>query len=123
MIKHILITAAGLAVATAVVPGIDLPNGWTTSGWLTLLGVAIVFGIVNAIVKPLFKVLTSCLIMLTFGLFLLVVNGAMMLLTSYLCGVLGLNWHVDSWLPAIEGALIVAIVSFLAAKLLKDKHK
>lgn len=123
MIKRILIAALALAVATLVLPGITLTGGWTLDGVLTLIGVAIVFGVVNAIIKPLFKVLTGCVIMLTFGLFLLVVNGAMMLLTSYLCGVLGLGWRVDNWLTAIEGALIVAVVSFLGGKFFKDKRK
>ncbi|MCL2783142.1 MAG: phage holin family protein [Propionibacteriaceae bacterium] len=122
MIKRIVINALALAAATFVLPGITLKDGWTTNGVLTLIGVAIVFGVVNAVVKPLFKVLTGCLIMLTFGLFLLVVNAAMMLLTSYLCDQLTLGWHVADWVTAIEGGLIVAVVSFLAAKLLKDNR-
>ena len=128
MIKRILINALALAVATFVLPGITLASAGTlkgiatTKGALTLLGVAIVFGVVNAVVKPLFKVLTGCIIMLTFGLFLLVINAGMMLLTSWLCGKLGLGWNVADWLTALEGALIVAVVSFLAAKLLKEKH-
>ena len=125
MIKRIVINALALAVATWVLPGITLADGsgqiWTLDNGLTLLGVAIIFGIVNAVVKPLFKVLTSCLIMLTFGLFLIVINGGMMLLTSWLCGEFGLAWRVDGWEPALLGGLIVAAVSFLAAKFLKDK--
>jgi len=127
MIKRIIADALALAVATLVLPGITLVAGeplkglLTAKGALTLLVVAVIFGIVNAIVKPLFKALTGCLVMLSFGLFLFVINGAMMLLASWLCGQFGLGWHVDGWLTAIEGGVIVAIVSFLAAKFIKSK--
>jgi len=135
MIKRIIIDALALAVATLVVPGINIQKPWWPGGVLTLLGVAVIFGIANAIVKPLFKKLTGCLVMLTFGLFLLVINGALMLLVSWVCGQLGLGWSVqgtgDFWTGppwwsstfavAIEGGIIVAVVSFLAAKLLKDR--
>jgi len=134
MIKRTLITAVGLAVASWLLPGITLADGWTMKGIATLVGVALVFGIINAVIKPLFKVLTGCLVLLTFGLFLLVINAAMMLLTSYVCGRLGLGWQiagtssfsaitVQTLLVALEGSLIVSVVSFLASKLLKDRKK
>jgi len=121
MIKRIIITALALLVASLVVPGITLADPWSVRGISTILGVAVIFGIVNAIVKPIFKVLTGCFILLTFGLFLLIINGFMMLLVSWLCGQFGLGWHVDSLLAAIEGGVIVAVVSFLAAKLIKSR--
>ena len=121
MIKRIVIDALALAVATLVLPGITLADPLSVRGVLTILGVAVVFGILNALVKPLFKALTGCLVMLTFGLFLFVINGAMMLLASWICGQLGLGWNVDGWLTAIEGGIIVAVVSFLAAKFIKGK--
>jgi len=130
MIKRIIIDALALAVATLVVPGINIKPPWWPGGVLTLLGVAVIFGIVNAIVKPLFRKLTGCFVMLSFGLFLLVINGAMMLLVSWLCGYFGLGWSVSGTGPewwqsifavAVEGGIIVAVVSFLAAKLLKDR--
>jgi len=127
MIKHILITALALAVATWALPGITLAKPLWPNGVLTLIGVAIIFGIVNGVIKPLFKALTGCLIMLTFGLLLLVINAAMMLLTSWVCGQLGLGWAIvgDGWqntlIVAIEGSLIVSVVSFVAAKLFTDR--
>jgi len=121
MIKRIIIDALALLVASLVVPGITLTDPWSVRGILTILGVAVIFGIVNAIVKPIFKVLTGCFIMLTFGLFLLIINGLMMWLVSWASGQLGLGWHVGTLLAAIEGGVIVAVVSFLAAKLLKEK--
>jgi len=128
MIKRILITAVGLAAATFIIPNIKLSSGFTWQGFLTLLGVAIIFGVINAVVKPLFKALTGCLITLTFGLFLVVINAVLMLLTSWACVKLGLGWHIQSgpWtdmlLTAIEGSIIVSIVSFLASKLLRDRR-
>ena len=132
MIKRIIINAIALAVATWVVPGITLQLPWWPQGVLTLLGVAVIFGLANAIVKPLFKALTGCFVMLTFGLFLLVINGVLMLLVSWLCGYLGLGWNVSGTGPewwqsvfavAIEGGIVVSVVSFLAAKLLKDRKR
>jgi len=128
MIKHILITAAALAVATVVLPGITVAKPWWYQGVLTLLGVAIIFGIINAIIKPLFKSLGGCIIMITFGLALLVINALMMLATSWVCGVLGIGWHIggkdwiDTFIIALEGSLIVSIISFLGAKLFNDKR-
>ena len=122
MIKHILISAAALGVATFALPGIHMFKPWWYEGALTLLGVAVIFGIINAIVKPVFKSISGCIIMLTFGLALLVINAAMMLLTSWVCTRAGLGWQIigSNWLDtliiAIEGSLIVSIVSFIGAK-------
>jgi len=127
MIKRIIVDALALAVATLVLPGITMVAGesfkglLTSKGALTLLGVAVIFGIINAIVKPLFKKLTGCLVMITFGLFLFIINGAMMLLASWICGQFGLAWNVDGWVTAIEGGVIVAVISFLAAKFIKAR--
>jgi len=130
MIKHILITALALAAATWILsPSITLVKPLWPNGVLTLIGVAIIFGVVNGVVKPLFKTLTGCFIMLTFGLLLLVINACMMLLTSWACGKLGLGWTIngDGWFNtlviAVEGSLIVSVVSFVAAKLLGGRRR
>jgi putative membrane protein len=116
MLKRLLINAIALAVTTFLLMGRGITldtSDWLTTG-LTILGVAVIFGLINAIVKPIFKALTGCLIMLTFGLFLLVINGALLMLTSWICGQLGLGWHiVVFWPTAVIGALIVSVVSFL----------
>jgi putative membrane protein len=97
-------TALALWVATEVVPGVDYRGPW----W-TLLVVAIVFGVVNALVRPLVLALTCPLVILTLGLGLLLVNGAMLGLTAWLAG----DWFtVDGFLPAFLGALVISIVSF-----------
>ena len=98
-------TSLALWVATEVVPGVDYHGPW----W-TLLVVAVVFGVVNALVRPLVLALTCPFVILTLGLGLLLVNGAMLGLTAWLAG----DWlTVDGCLPACLGALLISIVSFL----------
>jgi putative membrane protein len=105
-IVRLLVNAAALFVATRVVPGVEY-----TGGWVPFFGVALVFGVVNAFVGTLTKILTFPLILLTLGLFLLVVNGFMLWLTSAVSETLGLGFHVRGFWPAFWGALVVSIVS------------
>jgi putative membrane protein len=103
---RLLINAAALWVATRLVPGV------TYSGDVVpLLGVALVFGIVNAFIRPIAKLLALPLIILTLGLFALVVNGLMLWLTSSLSSSLGLGFHVSGFWAAVFGSLVVSIVS------------
>jgi putative membrane protein len=112
---RLLINAVALWVAVKLVPGI------TYSGdLLPLLAVALVFGVVNAFLRPILKLLTLPLIFLTLGLFALVVNGLMLSLTSYLAGALGLPFHVEGCWTAIFGALVVSIVSALLSVFLAE---
>jgi putative membrane protein len=106
-----VITAAALGVATWLVPGIRADNV------TALLLAALIFGIINAIVKPVLSFLTCPLIILTLGLFLLVVNAAMMGLTSWLAGQLGIGFEVDSFGAALIGSIIVTIVSWALTQL------
>jgi len=125
MLKRFLINAVALAVATWVFygRGITLDTHDHVRTALTILGVAVIFGLVNALVKPIFKVLTSCLVLVTLGLFLLVINGALFMLTSWLAGRFGLSWHVDTfWPTGVIAAAVVAVVNFLAIRFLPDKH-
>lgn len=112
---RLLINAAALWVAVRIVPGITY-----TGDWLPFLGVALIFGIVNAFIRPIVKLFTLPIIFLTLGLFALVVNGLMLMLTSWLAGNLGLQFHVEGCWPAILGALVVSIVSALLSMLLAD---
>ncbi|MDR1990980.1 MAG: phage holin family protein [Acidobacteriaceae bacterium] len=92
--------------ATQIVPGVTYDGGvWP------FLGVAFVFGLVNATIGPLTKLLTCPLILLTLGLFALVVNGLMLSLTSRLSMSFGWGFHVDGFWPAFWGGLVVSIVS------------
>lgn len=118
---RLVATAAATAVAVWLVPGISLTADTTLNKVLTLLAVAALLGVVNAIVRPVAWVLSGCLIVLTFGLFLLVINAAMLLLTSWLAGQFGLGFHVDGFVPALIGSIVISIVSSLAAGVLGAK--
>ena len=82
--------------------------------------VALIFGVLNAIIKPLFALFTAPLILLTLGLFLIVINACMLLLTSWLAGLFNLGWQVDGFWTAVLGAIIISIVSFLLNVFLPD---
>ena len=101
-----LITAAALWLAVSFVPGITFGGSW-----LELLGVALVFGLVNALVRPLLKMLTCPLIILTLGVFLLVLNALMLWLTAALSAALGFDFVVAGFWPAFWGALLISVVS------------
>jgi putative membrane protein len=107
-LARLLINGAALWVAVQLVPGVSF-----TGRPLHLVGVALVFGIVNAIIRPLLLLLSVPLLVVTLGLFMLVLNGFLLWLTSALSGALGLGFHVQGVLPAILGALVVTIVSLV----------
>ena len=112
---RLLVNAAALWVATAIVPGVAY-----TGGTLPFLGVALVFGVVNATLGPVAKILTFPLIILTLGVFALVINGLMLWLTSSLSEVLGLGFHVRGFWAAFFGALVVSIVSTVLSFAIRD---
>jgi putative membrane protein len=105
-IFRLFINAAALWVANVLVPGVTY-----TGGVLPFLGVALVFGVVNAILRPFAWILTFPIIFVTLGLFLLVINGFMLWLTSALSNVLGLGFQVRGFWAAFWGALVISIVS------------
>lgn len=113
MIWRWLVNSLAVALATFLVGGITVTAGDTTGVVITMALVALVLGAVNTVVKPLLQVLTGCLVVLTFGLFLLVINALMLMLTSWLAGMLGLGWHVDGFAAAFWGALVISLVSML----------
>ncbi len=116
-----LANAAALAVAIWLVAGITLDDGSTMGRrTLTLILVALLFGLVNLIVKPVVKLLSLPLFILTLGLFTLVVNALMLLLTSWLADQFDLSFHVDNFWSALIGGLIISIVSWAANMVLPD---
>jgi putative membrane protein len=120
---RVVVSAAALAVATWVVPGIQLLAGsdWAKTG--TLLGVAAIFGVINAIIKPLIKVIGCAFYVLTLGLAALVVNGLLLWLTSVVAGDLTLPFHVTGFWPAFWGAIIVGLVSWLLHLIIGDERR
>ncbi|WP_411103664.1 phage holin family protein [Streptomyces sp. cmx-4-9] len=117
-----LANAAALAVAVWLVSGITLDDGNSLGKrTLTLILVALVFGLVNFIVKPVVKLLSLPLFILTLGLFTLVVNALMLLLTSWLAEQFDLSFHVDGFWTALVGGLIISVVSWAVNLALPDK--
>jgi putative membrane protein len=105
---RLLVNAAALWVATVIVPGVTFEGGG-----VPFVAVALIFGVINATLRPLTQLLTCPLILLTLGLFALVVNGLMLWLTSSVASALGLGFHVTGFWAAFFGALVVSIVSTL----------
>jgi putative membrane protein len=104
--------AGALAVAVWLLDKITLTGDSTFKKFWTLLLVALVFGLVNFLVKPIVKVLTFPLFILTLGLITLVVNALMLMLTSWLADKLDLSFHVDGFWTAVLGGLIISVVSW-----------
>jgi putative membrane protein len=113
--------AGALAVAVWLLDKITLAGGSTGKKVWTLLLVALVFGLVNFLVKPVVKVLTFPLFILTLGLFTLIVNALMLLLTSWLADKLDLSFHVEGFWTAVLGGLIISIVSWALHMVLPDE--
>jgi putative membrane protein len=112
---RLLTNAAALWVATRIVPGV------THSGSeASLFVVALVFGLLNALLRPLLTLLSCPLLILTLGLFTLVINAFILWLTSALSGSLGIGFHVDGFWAAFLGALVVSIVSILLSIFVRD---
>lgn len=122
-IVRILASAAALAVAAALIGGITVGPGTTGERVLTLLGVAVIFGLINAIIRPIVKLLTLPLLVLTLGLFAFVVNALMLLLTSWICDQLDLPFKVDGFWAALLGALVISVVTFLINLVLPDQYE
>jgi putative membrane protein len=121
LILRLLANAAALALATWLVGGITLTADGTGRKIVVMLVVALIFGVLNAIVKPIFKLVTAPVVLLTLGLFLLVINALMLMLTSWLSGRFDLGWQVTGFWNAVLGALIVSVVSWLLNTFLKDR--
>jgi putative membrane protein len=120
---RVLVSAAALGVATWALPGIELLAGSTWSKVGTLLVVALIFGLINATLKPLIKVIGCAFYVLTLGLVALVVNGLLLWLTSVIAGALKLPFHITGFWPAFWGAIIVGLVSWLLNLLIGDERR
>jgi len=107
IIVRLVVNAVALWVATQLVPGISY-----TGDGASLLGVALVFGVLNVLLKPVLLILTLPFLIVTLGLFTLVLNAIMLWLTSAASSSLGLGFHVDGFGAAFLGALVVSVVSF-----------
>lgn len=121
MTKFILrwvINAIALFVAVSIVPGVNLEGGWASIAWL-----ALIFGLINAFLRPLLSFLTCPLIILTLGLFTLLINTFLFWLTSQVGQAFGIGFTIDGFWPAFLGGLVVTVVSIVMSLILKDDHK
>ncbi|TDU05299.1 putative membrane protein [Streptomyces sp. 846.5] len=116
-----LINAAAIWVATAVVTGITLTSGDWQHKTLTVVLVALLFGVVNFVIKPIVKLFSLPLFILTLGLITFVINALMLWLTSWASGKLSLDFHVDGFVPALLGSLIISIVAWALHMVFRDE--
>jgi putative membrane protein len=113
------INAIALYVAVALVPGISPQNpNWTSYIWL-----ALIFGVVNALLNPLLKLLTCPLILLTLGLFTLLINTFLFYLAGYIGRSFGVGFMVDGFWSALLGSIVVSLVSIILALLVGDSER
>ena len=111
-----LIIALAVAAAALVIPGIDITG---TNGTITVIAMAAVLGLVNAVVRPVLALLSCGCIVATLGLFMLVINAFTFWLASYITGQwLDLGFNVDSFFAAFLGSLVVSVVSFVLSMVL-----
>ena len=108
LLVRLAVNAAGLYLAAALVPGIEVGD------WQSLVAGTAIFAIVNMLLRPVALFLSCCLVVATFGLFVVVVNAAMLGVTAWAAGGLGLNFRVDGFWSAIGGALVISAVSLVA---------
>lgn len=105
---RLLVVALALALASYLLPGFKV------DGWITLLIASLLLGFANAVIKPIFVLLTFPITLLTLGLFLVVINAAMLGLVAWLLP----GFTIDGLVPAVLGWLIVSVVSWAASQIL-----
>lgn len=118
-IIRLAINAVALYAAIELVPGIQAQN----MDWGAILGLALIFGIINAFISPLLKFLTCPLIILTLGLFTLLINTFIFYLAGQIGARFGIGFNVSGFGAAFFGGLVTSIVSFFLTLLLKDEMK
>lgn len=121
ILVRLIVSAVALWISTLVIDGITV-EGSAGEKAGTLLIVAVIFGVVNAVLRPIIKVFGCWAYVLTLGLAALVVNGALLLLTSVIADQLDLPFHVDKfWPTAVIGALFIGLTSWVLSMLVPDK--
>lgn len=116
MIIRWAINAVALYAAIALVPGLQPTN----ENWLSYVWLALIFGLVNALVRPLLKLLTCPLIILTLGLFTLVINTVLFYVTDWIGDLFDVGLQPFTFWPAFLGAIIVSVVSLILNSIVRD---
>jgi putative membrane protein len=125
-VSWLVTTAVAVAVAAWLIDGIRFtgPKQWPdefTEKLVPLLLVALILGVVTSFVKPILTILSIPFIIVTLGLFLLVINAAMLRLTSWLAGELDIGFRVTGWWPAIGGAIVITLTTWVVDGLIGEK--
>jgi putative membrane protein len=120
LLLRIVVTGIAVWVAALLVPGVELGAGDLVDQVITVLGVAVVFGLVNAVLGSVLRLVTLPLTILTLGLFTLVVNALLFWATSGIAGALGLPFDVDGFVAALLGAIVVSLVRLGLSGLTKE---
>jgi putative membrane protein len=122
ILLRVLVAAAALGVAAWLVPGIVISGHSNTAKAETLLIVAVIFGVINAVLKPVIKSIGCAFYVLTLGLAAIIVNGLLLWLTSWVVyDKLHQPFHVTGFVPAVEGALIVGVVTWVLHLIIGDE--
>jgi putative membrane protein len=108
------ILAVAILVTAWIIPGIQIQG----SGVMVAILVAVILGFANAIIRPILILLSCGCIVLTLGLFLLVVNAATLLITSWVSQRLGIGFYVNGFWPALLGSLVISVISFILSHIL-----
>jgi putative membrane protein len=118
ILLRLLVNAIALWIAVELVPGIYAESP------LTILIVALIFGVINAIIRPVIAFFTCPMILVTLGLFIFVINALMLWFTAWVAGRLDLGFGIEGgfW-PAFWGALVISLVSFVISMLIKDEER
>ena len=123
LIVRLLAGAVALAAAAWLIEGISIGPGTTSERAFTLLAVAVIFGLVNVIIRPIVRLISIPLFILTLGLFTFVVNALMLLLTAWIGDQFDLAFKVDGFWSALLGALVISVVTFILNVLLPDEYE
>jgi len=124
LLIRLAISALSLWLTTLIISGVHVGGASTVKKIFTLLLIAILFGVINAVLRPVIKTVGCAFYVLTLGLIALVVNGFMLWLTSWIAGELTLPFHVDNfWPSAILGALIIGLISWVLNMFIPDDDK
>lgn len=125
LLLRLVVTAFAVWLAAAWIDGIAVASSGRGQGWdlVVLLGIAAVFTLVNAVVKPVIQLLSLPLIVLSLGVFLLVINALMLMLTAAVTDVTGYGLTVDGFGAAFWGALLISIVNWVLGGLVPDRRR
>ncbi len=119
-IVWVTVNALALAIAAWLLDGIRISGNTTEDRVITLVLVALIFGVINAVIAPVIKLLSLPFIILTLGLLLLVINALMLMFTGWVSNEAGLNFHVAGFWTAVWGSLIITVSTWILEAVLPE---